>query len=127
MTKHDLSSRHFQRKISEFCELRIAPIASRRVLENIRPYLSSLIIYRKSPPLLNGHIDWTMISQACGIEAELTAELKKQLRVGLDAIIRWLGAPPLTEERRPPKSKARPNKIVPAKKAQPFLSTVATE
>lgn len=92
MTKHDLSSRHFQRKISEFCELRIAPIASRRVLENIRPYLASLIIYRKSPPLLNGHIDWTMISQACGIEAELTAELKKQLRPGLDAIIRWLGA-----------------------------------
>lgn len=85
MTKHDLSSRHFQRKISEFCELRIAPIASRRVLENIRPYLASLIIYRKSPPLLNGHIDWTMISQACGIEAELTAELKKQLRPGLDA------------------------------------------
>ena len=100
MTKHDLSSRHFQRKISKFCELRIAPIASRRVLENIRPYLASLIIYRKSPPLLNGHIDWTMISQACGIEAELTAELKKQLRPGLDAIIRWLGVPPAAEERR---------------------------
>ena len=86
MTKHDLSSRHFQRKISEFCELRIAPVASRRVFENIRPYLASLIIYRKSPPLLNGHIDWKMIGQACGIEAELTAELKKQVRPGLDAI-----------------------------------------
>jgi hypothetical protein len=55
--------------------------------------MASLIIYRKSPPLLNGHIDWTMISQACRIEAEVTAELKKQLRPGLDAIIRWLGAP----------------------------------
>ncbi len=76
MTNHDLSSRHFQRKISEFCELRIAPVASRRVFENIRPYLASLIIYRKSPPLLNGHIDWKMIGQACGIEAELTPELK---------------------------------------------------
>ena len=97
MTKHDLSSRHFQRKISEFCELRIAPVASRRVFENIRRYLASLIIYRKSPPLLNGHIDWKLIGQACGIEAELTAELKKQVRPGLDAIIRWLGAPPATE------------------------------
>lgn len=76
MSKNDLSSRQFQRKIFEFCEFRIAPIASRRVLENIRPYLVSLIIYRKSPPLLNGHIDWTTIGQACGIEAELTAELK---------------------------------------------------
>ncbi|QCL97720.1 hypothetical protein EXN32_20620 [Agrobacterium tumefaciens] len=123
MTKHDLSSRHFQRKISEFCELRIAPIASRRVLENIRPYLASLIIYRKSPPLLNGHIDWTMISQACGIEAELTAELKKQLRPGLDAIIRWLGAPPAAEERRPPKPTVTSGKMAPAKKAAPASST----
>jgi hypothetical protein len=76
MSKNDLSSRHFRRKISAFCELRIAPIASRRVLETIRPYLVTLIIYRKLPPLLNGHIDWTTIGQACGIEAELTAELK---------------------------------------------------
>ncbi len=123
MTKHDLSSRHFQRKISQFCELRIAPIASRRVLENIRPYLTSLIIYRKSPPLLNGRIDWTMISQACGIEAELTAELKSQLRPGLDAIIRWLGAPPAAEERRPPKSTVSSGKMAPARKAASASST----
>ncbi|MGZ2408389.1 hypothetical protein ACVIKO_005710 [Rhizobium ruizarguesonis] len=37
MTKQDLSSRHFQRKIPEFCEVRMAPIAPKRVLENIRP------------------------------------------------------------------------------------------
>lgn len=123
MNKHDLSSRHFQRKISQFCELRIAPIASRRVLENIRPYLTSLIIYRKSPPLLNGRIDWTMISQACGIEAELTAELKSQLRPGLDAIIRWLGAPPAAEERRPPKSTVSSGKMAPARKAASASST----
>ncbi|WP_413228991.1 hypothetical protein [Agrobacterium larrymoorei] len=66
MTKHGISSRHCQRKISEFCELRIAPIASWQALENIRPYLASLIVDRKSPPLLNGYIDWTMIGQACG-------------------------------------------------------------
>lgn len=123
MTKNDLSSRHFQRKISEFCELRIAPIASRRVLENIRPYLVSLIIYRKSLPLLNGHIDWTTIGQACGLETELTAELKKQLRPGLDAIIRWLGAPPAAEGRRPPKPTASPRKTVLAKKAVATSST----
>nr|WP_246669746.1 hypothetical protein [Agrobacterium sp. B1(2019)] len=93
------------------------------MLENIRPYLASLIVYRKSPPLLNGRIDWTTIGQACGIEAELTVGLKKQLRPALDAIIRWLGAPPAAEERRPPKSKARPTKIVPAKKAASASST----
>jgi hypothetical protein len=117
MTKHNLLSHHFQRKISEFCELRIAPIASRRVLENIRPYLASLIIYRKSPPLLNGHIDWTTIGQACGIEADLTAELKKQLRPGLDAIIRWLGAPPADKERLRARPTVRSGKMAPAKNA----------
>ncbi|WP_184345214.1 hypothetical protein [Rhizobium sp. N122] len=123
MTKRDLSSRQFQRKISEFCELRIAPIASRRVLENIRPYMAGLIIYRKSPPLLNGHIDWTTIGQACGIEAELTAELKKQLRPGVDTIIRWLGGPPAVEEQRPSKPTARPKKMAPARKAASVPST----
>ena len=123
MSKNNLSSRHFQRKISEFCELRIAPITSRGVLENIRPFLVSLIIYRKPPPLRNGHIDWTAIGQACGIEAELTSELKMQLRPGLDAIIRWVGIPPAVEEQRPPKRTARPKKMAPARKATCAPST----
>ena len=68
--------------------MRIAPIAPKRVLENIRPYLISPIIYRKPPPILNGRIDRTMIGQDCGMEDALTAELKNTLRPGLDAIIR---------------------------------------
>jgi hypothetical protein len=36
--------RPMHRRISEFCELRLAPIASKQVLENIRPYLVSSII-----------------------------------------------------------------------------------
>ncbi|MGO4566917.1 hypothetical protein AB4Z52_17985 [Rhizobium sp. 2YAF20] len=63
MSKQDLSSRHFQRKMLEFCEVRIAPVAPKRVLENIRPYLINLIIYRKPPPILNGRIDWMTIEQ----------------------------------------------------------------
>lgn len=107
MPKHDLSSRHFQRKISNFCEARIAPIASKRALENIRPYLVGLIIYRKSPPLVNGRIDWMTITDACGIEDELTADLRKQFRVALDAIIRWLGAPRVAEDDQPVKQAPR--------------------
>ncbi len=110
MPKHDLSSSNFQRKISQFCEVRIAPITSKRVLENVRPYLISLVIYRKSPPRLNGRIDWATLGQACGIEDELTTELKKQLRLGLDAIIRWLGAPPIAEDVRTTRQAARSGK-----------------
>ncbi|WP_200953648.1 MULTISPECIES: hypothetical protein [Rhizobium/Agrobacterium group] len=110
MPKHDLLSSNFQRKISQFCEVRIAPITSKKVLETIRPYLISLVIYRKLPPRLNGRIDWTTLGKACGIEDELTPELKKQLRLGLDAIIRWLGAPPIAEDVRTTRQAARSGK-----------------
>lgn len=92
MPKHDHSSRHFHQKISEFCEVHIAPMSSKRVLENLRPYLIGLIMYRKRPPILNGHLDWTAIGEACGVEDEMTVELRKQLRPALDAIVRWLKA-----------------------------------
>ncbi len=123
MPKHDLSSRHFQRKISEFCKVRIAPISSKRVLENVCPYLISLIIYRKRPPILNGHLDWTAIGEACGIEADMTAELKKQLRPALDAIIRWLKAPPVAEDAPPVRQAARASKAETVKKTAPVSST----
>ncbi len=122
MPKQDIASRHFQRKISEFCDVRIVPIAPKRVLENIRPYLISLIIYRKSPPLLNGRIDWTTVADACGIETELTAELKKRLRPGLDAIIRWLGTPALEEG---PASKPKTKPARPARRS-PVPATSST-
>jgi hypothetical protein len=45
MAKHDLSVHHFQRKILDFCEVRIAPSASKRVQESIRLYLIRLVIH----------------------------------------------------------------------------------
>ena len=113
MAKHDLSTHHFQRKISDFCEVRIAPVASKRVLDNIRPYLIGLVIHRQVPPIVNGRMDWTAIGQVCGIEGELTAELKKQLRPGLDAIIRWLGEPPAAEDIQSAKLRAKSHHTVP--------------
>ena len=93
------------------------------MVENVLPYLISLIIYRKPPPILNGRIDWTTIAQACGIEDELTAELKKQLRLGLDAIIRWLGATPAADDERPKKPVARTSKAKQVKPANAATST----
>lgn len=103
--------------------MHIAPIASKRVLENVRPYLISLIIYRKPPPILNGRIDWTTIGQVCGIEGELTVELKKQLRSGSDAIIRWLGAPPAAEDVRPTKPTTRASRATATKAPATASST----
>lgn len=103
--------------------MRIAPISSKRVLENVRPYLISLIIYRRQPPILSGHLDWTAIGEACGIEAEMTAELKKQLRPAVDAIIRWLNAPPVTEDVSPAKVSSRTSEGTALKKTAAVSST----
>ncbi|WP_075042273.1 hypothetical protein [Brucella intermedia] len=84
------STLHFQRKISEFCDIRITPLVSKRALDNIKPYLASLIIYRKHPPMRATGVDWQSITDACGLEYEMTATLKKALRPGLEAIKRWI-------------------------------------
>lgn len=112
MRTQSTSSLHFQRKICEFCSIRIAPVASRRALENIRPYLTTLITCRKTPPMRNGRIDWQAVAQACSIEDEMTAELKKNLRSGLEAIIRWL-------DKERPEEDDCPTVEVPSKKTKP--------
>lgn len=108
MKTQTTSSLHFQRKISDFCDVRIAPIVSRRALENIRPYLTSLVIYRKHPPMRTGRIDWQSVSDACGLDGELTAGLKMNLQAGLEAITRWIDSERSKEvERSPSARKAR--------------------
>jgi hypothetical protein len=90
MKTQTASSLHFQRKISDFCDVRIASLVPKRALENVRSYLTSLIIYRKHPPMRTGRIDWQSVSDACGLEGELTAALKKNLQCGFEAITRWI-------------------------------------
>lgn len=92
--------------------MRIAPIASQRVLESIRPYLVGLVIHRRPPPIVSGRMDWTAIGEACGIENQLTAELKKALRPGLDAIIRWLGEPPAADDIQSTKARTKSRNTV---------------
>ncbi|MET3616147.1 integrase [Rhizobium aquaticum] len=100
MSRQDLSSRHFQQKISKFCEMRVATVAPENASRKIERYLISLIVHRKAPPRLNGRIDWMEITIATGIDDQWKGEFKREVRIALDAIIRWLGAPPVLEDRQ---------------------------
>lgn len=71
MNKQSASSLHFQRKIFDFYQARIFPIASRQEFENIRSYLINLILYRKKPPMRSNGIDWRAVAEVCGIENKL--------------------------------------------------------
>ncbi len=84
------SSQLFQRKISEFCQVRIAPITSQHSFENIRSYMLILITSRTAPPTKLGHPDWQEITATCDLRDKLTPTLKRAIQPGLDAIVRWL-------------------------------------
>ena len=73
----------------------------------IKSYLTSLVTYRQSPPLRSGRIDWAAVIDGCGIEDEISADLRKQFRIALYAITRWLGAPALPEDGQAPKPRVR--------------------
>lgn len=98
MPNEDLSKLHFQKKISTYCDVRIAPVAPDWVVDNLRPYLLALITFRKTPALANNRYDWRQIAHDCGIDEALTKTLKKQLRPALDAIMRWLKEPPVEDD-----------------------------
>lgn len=46
-------------------------------------------------------INWRSISDACGLEDELTAALKKNLLPGLEAIARWIDKERTIDDDRP--------------------------
>ncbi|TPW28250.1 hypothetical protein FJU08_17885 [Martelella alba] len=90
MQTQTAASLHFQRKITEFCNLRIAPLVPNQTLDNIRPYLTHLITCRKRPPKKRNGIDWQTISDSCCLDGEMTDALKRNLQSGLEAIGRWV-------------------------------------
>ncbi|AXV17853.1 hypothetical protein CYG48_18845 (plasmid) [Neorhizobium sp. SOG26] len=122
MPNEDLFKRHFQKKISAYCDVRLAPVAPDWVMDNIRSYLLALITFRKTPALSNNRYAWRQIAHDCGIDEALTTKLKKQLRPALDAIMRWLKEPPVEDDA--PKNK-RPH-AMPKAGARKRLSPSST-
>lgn len=103
MTNPLVTSLHFQRKMADFCDLRIAPVADRRTLENIKSWFDTLITLRRSPPMRKAYIDWAAVVEICGIEGKLSEELRRNLRSGLEAITRWAkSARPIDDDRPSP-------------------------
>jgi hypothetical protein len=104
----------FQRKISDFCTLRLAPLLQQRTFENVRAYMIGLVQFRSNPPTRAGKIDWQAIALACDMESELTTEVKRAVQPGFDAIARYLGMSkpnkPSTSpalQRRPPSKRGK--------------------
>ncbi|MBB2821649.1 UNVERIFIED_ORG: hypothetical protein GGD51_005143 [Rhizobium esperanzae] len=82
MRNQTASSIHFHRKIAEFCDVRLAPLVSKRTLDNIKPYLTSLIIYRKHPPMrMNGVVTLFEV-RAHGSRKVDSGELQRGRNIG---------------------------------------------
>ncbi|TXH98978.1 MAG: hypothetical protein E6Q76_20795 [Rhizobium sp.] len=90
--KKSSASDVFQRKIADFCDMRLKPLLQPRSFENIKGFMIGLIVFQSRPPLRAGRVDWQEIASLCGMDEEMSPELKKAAQPGFDAILRWLGA-----------------------------------
>ena len=90
--KKSSASDVFQRKISDFCDLKLAPLLQPRSFENLKGFMIGLVVFQSRPPLRAGRVDWQEIATLCGMDAEMSTELKRTAQPGFDAILRWLRA-----------------------------------
>ncbi len=126
MRNHTASSVHFHRKISSFCDVRIAPFVSKRALETIKSYLSRLIVHRKHPPMRMSRVDWQAICDACSLGEELTPALKKNLQPELEAIVRWLAKEKAKDADRPASANSRAKQVGAARSSRPRSAKTST-
>ena len=85
----DQSAIVFRRKISSFCDMKLAPLTDARQFRALSEYMTRLIDDRMPPPMLGRHVNWEEISFACGC-GQASAELRRIAQYGFDAISRWL-------------------------------------
>jgi len=126
MKKQTASSVHFYRKISSFCDVRIAPLVSTRDLENIKLYLSRLIARQTHPPMRMSRVEWQAICNACGLKEEMTPELKKNLQPGLEAVVRWIAQKKVKDDDRVAPARSTARSVNAARTSRPRTAKTST-
>ncbi|GAC1043326.1 hypothetical protein thsrh120_33300 [Rhizobium sp. No.120] len=125
--KKSSASDVFQRKISDFCDLRLKPLLQPRSFENIKGFMIGLIVFQSRPPLRAGRVDFQEIASLCGMDEEMSPEFKRAAQPGFDAILRWLGAAKTNTQRMPLVAAKRPlrvhGKAMPAKTQRRALAS----
>lgn len=82
------STKVFQRKIDNFCRIRLAGAFPPSEFEGLRGYLSMLIQTRRMPPKIGNRTDWSIVSEFSGIESSRLSQASKLIDPALDAIAR---------------------------------------
>jgi len=125
--KKSSASDVFQRKISDFCDMRLKPLLQPRSFENIKGFMIGLIVFQSRPPLRAGRVDFQEIASLCGMDEEMSPEFKRAAQPGFDAILRWLGTTKSNTTRISPvvaKAPLRvPGKAMPAQTARRALAS----
>ncbi|WP_027040221.1 hypothetical protein [Mesorhizobium ciceri] len=112
------------RKLSNFCQARVAPVLPPQEAERVRRFMIALVINGQHPPTRKRGYDWDEIAVQCATPYELIIGAKKAIEPGLDAIVRALknvpkqrtismaqSALPLMEVAAPARSKGPTAKI----------------
>jgi hypothetical protein len=117
------STKVFQRKIDNFCRIRLAGAFPPSEFEGLRGYLSMLIQTRRMPPKIGNRTDWSIVSEFSGIEPSRLSQASKLVDPALDAIARFVKsvspkvAMPQVPVAKVSAGKPAPSKIMPTKVA----------
>ncbi|WP_370322251.1 hypothetical protein [Oricola sp.] len=108
----------FPRMIDQFLRQRVATVLPPRDLERLASYLHHLIIEELPPPRRSGRPDWNGIASACGVETEALLQAGKTIEPGIDAITRFVGTRPKTQNPSVTTTKSRTAEKAPKDKKQ---------
>lgn len=78
-------------KISDYCQVRVAPFTSTEELSGIRTYMIALIMDKQLPPIRNHAYHWVEIATQCQISFDRMKSLRGMIEPALDAVTRSTG------------------------------------
>jgi hypothetical protein len=84
------TAKAFQRKITGFCEMRLATLVSPAELERLTAYMLALVNDQALPPMKGKTVDWTEIAASCRLGTKPSTKLMRVAQHGFDAIVRWV-------------------------------------
>jgi len=100
------TARSFQRKITGFCEIRLATLVSPAELKRLTAYMLALVNDQALPPMKGKTVDWAEVAAACRLSAKPSTKLMRVGQHGFDAIIRWVNTNTATPRDRTSSSSA---------------------
>ena len=104
-----MSDQQLSRMMIDFCQQRLPEALTEHEIELMQRYLALLVRRRQLPPYVGHRPNWPRMAEESGVEVARLRDASRQLKHGLEALIREIPKlpPPEPQLCRPPKPLGR--------------------